>query len=68
MQNQIELQLDLVKLSPADRQHVSLMDAAALGFHFCLSCQKICEDLGEQRRQCSLCGSHRVKWCPPVAS
>jgi hypothetical protein len=40
------------------------------GFYFCLECQRVCSVKNETRPgqevECLVCGTHRVKWCPPV--
>lgn len=36
------------------------------GFHFCLACQRVTVPRDTGRQVCGRCGSHRVRWCPPV--
>lgn len=46
---------------------VSLVDCCATGFFFCATCQRITEREEKNGQwSCYVCGSHRVKWCPPV--
>lgn len=51
---------------PAD---IPLTGAAEHGFYMCLRCQKVCEredKEGTGYGVCSLCGSYRIKWVPPI--
>lgn len=43
-------------------------DAATNGFEFCLGCQRVTRKVQRGVRfVCVLCGSPRVKYCPPVS-
>ena len=50
---------------------VNLLELAATGYWFCLSCCHVTEKNESDNGQpavCSLCGSPRIKFCPPVFS
>lgn len=51
------------ELVPLER---SLVDAVATGFHWCRACRKVTDLVGDPIGACRLCGSHNVKWNPPV--
>lgn len=57
-----------ISLEKPDRREFDLRRLCETGFHFCQCCQKITELVCREGAypKCGLCGSHRVKWCPPV--
>ncbi len=48
------------------KARLNLVDLCQTGFFFCVSCRRVTEKAGNE--SCIVCGSHRVKWCPPVFS
>ena len=44
-----------------------LVKLCAHGGYFCNRCQRF-RDMADADgyKKCAVCGSHRVKWCPPV--
>jgi hypothetical protein len=50
------------------KERLNLVDLSRTGFHFCLACQRVTEDIGEAMRRCCHCGSVRVKWNPPAVT